>query len=123
MNVESGKGIHLRIEEYDRWQICFIAGSITAANNEYFSDLFISTLEKCNKDLILNLKDLEFIDSKGITAIILGKKLLSKSGFELHISNVPPAVASVFGITFLNRLIPIHADMSEIIGSESAARQ
>lgn len=114
--------MYLRIEDYDRWQICFIAGSITAANNEHFSQLFISTLEKCNKDLIVNLKDLDFIDSKGISSFILGKKLLAKSGLEMHITNVAGPVRSIFDITFLNRLIPIHDDMSELLGTEGIAR-
>ncbi|MEP0813511.1 MAG: STAS domain-containing protein [bacterium] len=114
--------MHLRIEEHDKWQICFVAGSITAVNNDHFYQLFINILQKCNKNLILNLRELEFIDSKGISTLILGKKLLAKNGLEMRISNVPPPVRNIFDITFLNRIIPIHDDMAELLGAEGMAR-
>lgn len=114
--------MHVRIEEYDKWQICFVTGSITASNNEQFYQLFIGMLQKCNKDLILNLKDLDFIDSKGISTFVLGKKLLAKNGLEMHIANVAAPVRNIFDITFLDRIIPISNDMSELLGSEGMAK-
>lgn len=110
--------MQLRVEEHGDWQICFIAGVINASNSERFNELFLNMAQKCNRNLIVNLRDLEFIDSKGISTFILGKKELVKNGLKLYISNAPKPVKNILDITFLSKIIPIYDDILDIIGGD-----
>lgn len=108
--------MQLRIEDYGKFQVCSIVGAINASNSERFNELFMKMMENCPKDLIVNLQELEFIDSKGISTFLIGKKLLAKKGFMLIISNPPRSVRKVLDITFLNKVIPIYDDISDVPG-------
>ncbi len=108
--------MQLRVEEHGEWQICFVAGAVNATNSDRFNELFLNMAQKCNRNLIVNLRDLEFIDSKGISTFILGKKELAKSGLKLVISNTPGPVRNILDITFLSKIIPIYDDMQELLG-------
>lgn len=108
--------MQLRVEEHGEWQICFVAGVVNATNSDRFNELFLNMAQQCNRNLIVNLRDLEFIDSKGISTFILGKKELAKSGLKLVISNAPGPVRNILDITFLSKIIPIYDDMQELIG-------
>lgn len=115
--------MQLRVEEHGDWQICFVAGVINASNSERFNELFLNMAEKCNRNLIVNLRDLDFIDSKGISTFILGKKELAKHGLKLYISNTPGPVKNILDITFLGKIIPIYDDIQEILsGGPGQAR-
>lgn len=109
----------LRVEDYDNWQICFISGSSSATEKDRFNESLVETLSNCNKDLIINMRDLEFIDSSGIASLVLGKKVLAKNGYRLSLTNIPEPIRNIFEITFLDRLIPMYDDMSEVIGTSS----
>ena len=108
--------MQLRIEEMGNFQVCSIIGAINAANSDSFNEMFLKMMEKCSKDLIVNLRDLEFIDSKGISTFILGKKILAKNGLSFCIANPPGPVRKVFDITFLDKVIPIYDDIRHVPG-------
>ncbi len=106
--------MQLKVEDFGKYQVCSIIGAISATNSDDFYDQFIQTLEICNKDIIINLEHLEFIDSKGVSTFLIGKKMLAKNGLSLFISNVPKPVRRVFDITFLNKIIPIYEDVKDV---------
>jgi anti-sigma B factor antagonist len=108
--------MQLRVEDFGKFQVCSIIGAINASNSERFNELFMKMMENCAKDLIVNLEQLEFIDSKGISTFLVGKKILAKNGHTLSISNPPRSVRKVLDITFLNKVIPIYNDISEVPG-------
>ncbi|MCD6119073.1 STAS domain-containing protein [bacterium] len=107
--------MHLRVEDHGNWQICSLSGAINASNSDKFSELFLQTMAKCNKNLIVNLKELDFIDSKGISAFIIGKKVLAKNGLSICISNVPSPVRKILNITFIDNIIPIYEDIAQVM--------
>jgi len=108
--------MQLRVEEMGNFQVCSIIGAINAANSDSFQDTFLKTMEKCTKDLIVNLRDLDFIDSKGISTFIIGKKMLAKKGLSFFIASPPGPVKKVLDITFLDKVIPIYDDIKLVPG-------
>jgi anti-anti-sigma factor len=70
--------------------------------------LFVKVLETggLNK-ILLDLENLDYIDSSGIGVLIKGTKVLRARKGEIAMLNVPESVKKVFGLIKLERLIRI----------------
>lgn len=78
--------------------------------------LFVKVLETggLNK-IVLDLANLEYIDSSGIGVLIKGTKLLRARRGDIVLLNVPDSVKKVFGLIKLERLIRIFNTESDAI--------
>ncbi|MDO4742746.1 MAG: anti-sigma factor antagonist [bacterium] len=57
--------------------------------------------------LIMDFKDISFMDSSGIGLVMGRYKLLSKNGAELHITNTTPQIYKVMRLAGMERLAKI----------------
>ncbi len=75
----------------------------------------VDLITKCEKEaIILNLDEVDFIDSSGLAAIIACLKALGRKR-ELLISNAKDNVLSVFKITKLDKILQIFPTEKEAI--------
>lgn len=87
-------------------------------NVSLFGDLDINTVEKfrqdvvnkysaLNKDIVFDLKNLEYIDSTGLGAIISVYKIVKERNREIFIENANRNIKKLFYITELDKLFHI----------------
>lgn len=57
--------------------------------------------------LILDFRDISFMDSSGIGLVMGRYRNLAKTGAELHITNAPPTIHKMFKIAGIERLAKI----------------
>jgi anti-sigma B factor antagonist len=57
--------------------------------------------------IVLNLADLEFLDSTGVGALIQAQARSASSGHRLVVTHVPPTVQRLFELTGLNARLTI----------------
>jgi len=68
-----------------------------------------------NKNILVDLKDVRFIDSSGLGALVSGfKNAISHQG-SLKLSSLQPQVKSMFELTRLHRVFEIFASTSEAL--------
>jgi len=68
-----------------------------------------------NKNILVDLKDVRFIDSSGLGALVSGfKNAISHQG-NLKLSSLQPQVKSMFELTRLHRVFEIFASTSEAL--------
>jgi anti-sigma B factor antagonist len=71
--------------------------------------------EEGNKNILIDLKDVRFIDSSGLGALVSGfKNAISHQG-NLKLSTLQPQVKSMFELTRLHRVFEIFASTSEAL--------
>jgi anti-sigma B factor antagonist len=58
-------------------------------------------------DLVLDLKDLEFIDSTGLRAILTAADLCRQNGRDFRLTQVPQGIRRVFEVSGIDDLLPI----------------
>jgi anti-sigma B factor antagonist len=71
--------------------------------------------EEGSKNILVDLKDVRFIDSSGLGALVSGfKNAISHQG-NLKLSALQPQVKSMFELTRLHRVFEIFASTSEAL--------
>jgi anti-anti-sigma factor len=65
--------------------------------------------------LVLDLRELRFIDSSGLRAVIAAAREARRSGHDLALIRGPDQVQQVFDITGVGRRMTIVSDESEVV--------
>ena len=71
------------------------------------------------KIVIINLSEVEFMDSSGLSALVSGMKALRKTGGQLCICNANAQVRTAMRLTMLDRVFPIFDSIAEALGNTS----
>lgn len=87
---------------------------IDAATATEFKEKLSGWIDSGNHRIILNLYEVEFIDSSGLGAIVSGLKKIGNSG-NLVICAVRETVMSLFRLTRMNRVFEIFPSEDEAV--------
>ncbi len=71
--------------------------------------------EEGNKQLLIDLKDVRFIDSSGLGALVSGFKNATTYQGDLRLCSLQPQVKSMFELTRLHRVFEIFASPAEAL--------
>ena len=69
------------------------------------------------RDVIIDLAGLEFIDSSGVAALVHGRRQARNAGGELLLAAPQQQVLRVLTLTRLIDVFPVHATVAEAVGS------
>ena len=94
--------------------------SIIALSGDFIGDADHSALRehvralagKGKNRLIIDLSDVEYINSSGLGSLVGGLTTVLRSRGEMHLVGIGKNVAEVFRITKLNTIFPIHPSLS-----------
>jgi anti-sigma B factor antagonist len=81
---------------------------------EEFKDHMKSIVENGHKQIVLDMSDVEFVDSSGLGAIIATMIALRPQG-RLMVCNVRDNVLSLFRLTRMDRVIPVMNNAEEAL--------
>ena len=108
--------MNLRNEEKNGIVIVYVQEERLDAHNSGELKIEMQKLfEEGNKNILVDLKDVRFIDSSGLGALVSGfKNAISHQG-NLKLSSLQPQVKSMFELTRLHRVFEIFASSSEAL--------
>ncbi len=92
-----------------------ISGEIDLYNAPEIKDIIGSLIDQKKYNVIINLKEVTYIDSSGIGALISSLSNLKKYQGGLKIINVFASVKKVFELTKLTSFFDIHESEEEAI--------
>lgn len=87
---------------------------IDASTATEFKQKMNEWIDSGNRRIVLNLSEVDFIDSSGLGAIISGFKKIGNNG-NLVICVVKESVMSLFRLTRMNRVFDIYASENEAL--------
>jgi len=85
-----------------------VKGRLDATSEPDLRDALKSYLEKGFLKIIVDLQQVPFIDSSGLVALVSGLRLARKKRSDIVLSGIRPQVQTVFRLTMLDRIFPIH---------------
>ena len=111
--------MELKIRKNGEIYIIDVNGEMDLYNSYKLKELVMKMLEKNVKKFIINLEQVDYIDSSGIGALIFICSTIKKMNLNLSISNVHGSVKKVIELTKLMGYFPISNSVEEAILSLS----
>ncbi len=110
LHLEKNKGYGVLYIEEER---------IDAHNSNELKESILRLIESGERNIIVQLEKVRFIDSSGLGALLSGhKNAVAKSG-SLALANVQKQVLSMFQLTRLNTVFDIFTDVSEALNNDA----
>jgi len=92
---------------------------LDAHNSSDLKDTMLRFLENGEKSIIVDLKEVRFIDSSGLGALLSGYKNANLHQGNLALSGLQSRVQSMFELTRLHQVFEIYPNTEEALGKES----
>ena len=90
--------------------------------NMMLRDIVTSLLKEGNKKLLLNLRDVEYIDSAGLGELVKTHITLERQGGQLKIVNLNQKVQDLFNLTSLHKVFDVRENEANAIESFAQGR-
>ncbi len=94
---------NIEITEKDKLEV-ELFGDLDINTVDSFRNKVLSSYENLDKDIIFCLKNLDYIDSTGLGAIMTVYKEVESKGKELIIHNAKSSIKKLFVITELDKI-------------------
>ncbi len=95
------------IKETDTAKILEIRGELNIASEPQFESLLLSFLEEEHKDLILDFKEVTYISSSGLRALVTGAKKIKEKNKKLTLIHVSPTVQKILKMSGFDKFLDI----------------
>ena len=107
--------MELKIRKNQEVYIGDITGEMDLYNSYKLKELIAKMLERQIKCIVLNLEEVEYIDSSGIGALIYISSTVKKQNVRLFITNIHGSVKKVIELTKLMGFFPITNSLEEAL--------
>ena len=110
--------MNLKTEASGNWMIIFVQEErLDAHNSEELKAEMNRLFASGAKEIIVDLKDVRFIDSSGLGVLVSGFKNASTRQGSLRLAGLQTQVKSMFELTRLHRVFDIFQTVDEAIDS------
>ena len=99
--------MELKIRKNGDVYIIDVTGEMDLYNSYKLKELVMKMLEKSVKNFVINLEQVDYIDSSGIGALIYICSTIKKMNLNLAIANIHGSVKKVIELTKLMGYLPI----------------
>jgi anti-sigma B factor antagonist len=111
--------MELKIRKNNDIYIVDVVGEMDLYNSYKLKELIMKMIEKKIEKYVINLEEVEYIDSSGIGALIYITSTIKKMNLSLSITNVRGSVKKVIELTKLSNFFPRFAGLEDAIKAMS----
>jgi anti-anti-sigma factor len=90
-------------------------GFIDAQNGSDLRDRIVSILVEQPRDVVIDCKDVEFMDSSGFGCLVSALKRVREQGNQLCLSGINSQLRAVLELTGTDRVFPIFPTLDDAI--------
>jgi anti-sigma B factor antagonist len=99
-----------------------LEGRLNAVSSPEVKERLKSLIAEDSHNLVLDLSDVSFIDSSGLSALVAGYKAAAEAGGSLKLACMMPQVSEVFFLTHLDRVFETYPELGAALASFSQHR-
>jgi len=107
--------MELKVRKDGDVYIIDVEGEMDLYNAYKLKELSIGLLEKKGTRFIINLQDVDYMDSSGIGALIFICSTMKKQNLKLALTNIHGSVKKVIELTKLTSYFPISETMDDAL--------
>ena len=97
------------------WDILDVAGEVDLSSAPSLRARLGEVVEGGSRRLLVNLEDVGFMDSSGLSVLVAGMKGMREAGGEMAVACSNEAILKIFTITGLDRVFAIHGSVAEAV--------
>ncbi len=112
----------LQVSERDGGKVLAVTGELDLATVPQVRQAVVELLASSNgvPMLVLDLSGVDFIDSSGLGSVLGAMRRARAANGEVRAVVCAPHVRSLFEITGLDRLLPVHGSVDEAVAATEA---
>lgn len=92
-----------------------VSGEVHVSTASEFSRRLNETIVRGRRYLVLDLSDVAFIDSTGLSVLLNALRRVTRAGGRMTLVCTNPTVLRLFEITRLDQTFAIHADLADAL--------
>ena len=101
-----------RTEQHDHWIVVHLAGDIDMNTSPAAREAILKAIRQ-NKDLLVDLSAVTYIDSSGVANLVEGYQLARQHSVHFGLVGVSPAAENVLRLARLDQVFPMHASLND----------
>jgi len=105
------------IRQVDAVSLVDVNGSLTSFEGGAFHEAILGLLKRGQRNIILNLKNLDYLDSSGIGELVRNYLAVVKRGGAMKVVGLAPKVEEILKITQLYQVFPEFPDEASALES------
>jgi anti-sigma B factor antagonist len=120
MSTEQTPRLHVTPERVDSAFVLAVRGDLDAANSQILRDHLVASIEGEGRVLVLDLADVDYIDSVGLGTLVSGLKRATERNTQLRLVCTKPQIHKVLSITGLIRVFEVYGDRAAALAGGGA---
>jgi anti-sigma B factor antagonist len=109
--------MEITIQDHDRVSVVTVTGRLDAATAPDLETALSQLVDRNRNNIVLDLKEVDFISSIGLRAIIFTYKSVKRADGDLRLASPSPAVEMVLKTLGLTPMFSIYPSSKEAIAS------
>lgn len=106
-----------KVSRHGDWTVLVLDGEVDMASAPRLEEALAGQLEAGTACLIVDLRQVTFMDSTGLTVLFRSHEAMAARGFEMVLVCSPGAVRRVIEVSGVGGVVPIHDDPAELAAS------
>ena len=107
--VRGNATVELDTQKLDDHILANLAGRLDGSNARKFEESLKETIGTDSRPVIIDMKNLSYISSAGLRAILLIAKSVKARKADLALCSLPSHINEIFEISGFDKIIPIHS--------------
>ena len=115
ISIDNVKVLETRICEVNGMKVLCLSGYIDAYSLPLFKEVMTQMLDEVENDLIIDMRDVTYMDSSGFGVLITAiKRLIPKAG-TINLTGCSSAISRLMHVTHLDTIISLHRNIDDAI--------
>ena len=107
----------INVQEYKRVSVMSVSGRVDSATAPDLENELKKLVEADKTQIVLDLKDVEYMSSAGLRAMVSTLKAVKRVNGDLRLANPSPRVEEVLRLAGLTSIFSIHPTREEAVAS------
>jgi anti-sigma B factor antagonist len=99
------------------WEVLNVGGEVDLSTAPALRSAVDDVLVSGRRRLVVDLADVTFMDSSGLSVLVAGFKAMREAGGEMTVVCPNASISKIFAITGLDRVFSIHPSLDEALSA------